>query len=320
MIDFRYHLISIVAVFLALGIGILMGSYVLGEGLVKQLRNEFEVLKDRNDELEGNVSDLESEVSTYDRVIHSMRDWVLPGRLDGRNVVLFTYEGTDGALNDQVRESIEMAGGTIVSTISARDGLALPSTAARDQLALILSSAASRGDELLAELGSRLGKGFTAGDGVRGGLGADPADGPVERDDIDALLEDLDEAGLVTAERVDDEQPYAPPGSWFVILGGADGDAPFRIAEYSVALGVELANAGAPVSVAESTASSWDLSTIMRTDDEAQELVATEDQADTVAGSISLVLGLELASDGIISHNGIDSGAQQVIPEPAPTP
>jgi hypothetical protein len=37
MIDFRYHLISIVAVFLALGIGILMGSYVLGEGLVKQL-------------------------------------------------------------------------------------------------------------------------------------------------------------------------------------------------------------------------------------------------------------------------------------------
>jgi len=320
MIDFRYHLISIVAVFLALGIGILMGSYVLGEGLVKQLRNEFEVLKDRNDELEGNVSDLESEVSTYDRVIHSMRDWVLPGRLDGRNVVLFTYEGTDGALNDQVRESIEMAGGTIVSTISARDGLALPSTAARDQLALILSSAASRGDELLAELGSRLGKGFTAGDGVRGGLGADPADGPVERDDIDALLEDLDEAGLVTAERVDDEQPYAPPGSWFVILGGADGDAPFRIAEYSVALGVELASAGAPVSVAESTASSWDLSTIMRTDDEAQELVATEDQADTVAGSISLVLGLELASDGIISHNGIDSGAQQVIPEPAPTP
>jgi hypothetical protein len=248
-----------------------------------------------------------------------MDEWVLPGRLEGRNVVLLTFEGTDGDLSDQVRESIEQAGGTIVSTISARDGLTLPSNAARDQLALILSSAASQSEELLAELGARLGKAFTAGDGVRG-VGSEPGDGPAERDDIERLLEDLDEAGLVTADRVDDEQPYAPPGSWFVIVGGADGEAPFRIAEYTVALGVELANAGAPVSVAESATSGWDLTTIMRTDDEAQELVATEDQADTLAGSISLVLGLELASDGIISHTGVASGAQEVIPEPAPTP
>jgi hypothetical protein len=320
MIDFRYHLISIVAVFLALGIGILMGSYVLGEGLVKQLRSEFEVLKDRNDELEANVNDLESQVSTYDRVMHGMRDWVVPGRLDGESVVMFTYDGTDGAVRDQVRETIEQAGGTIASTISARDSLSLPSPAARDQLALILSSAASQADELRAELGERLGKAVTAGDGVRGGLGSDPGDGPLERDDLDALLTDLEEAGLVSAERADDDEPYAPPGSWFVIVGGGEGDAPFRIAEYTVALGIELANAGAPVIAAESSESGWELATIMRADDEAQDLVSTEDQADTVAGSISLVLGLQLASDGLITHNGVDSGAQGVIPEPAPTP
>src|SRR5919106_872173 len=320
MIDFRYHLISIVAVFLALGIGILMGSYVLGEGLVKQLRSEFEVLKERNDELEASVRDLESEVSMSDRVLEAMREWVVPGRLSNRSIVLFTYEGTDGALTDQVRETIEQAGGTIASTISARDSLTLPSPAARDQLALILSSAASEADELRAELGERLGKAVTAGDGVSGGLGSDPGDGPLERDDLDALLTDLEEAGLVSAERADDDEPYAPPGSWFVIVGGAEGDAPFRIAEYTVALGVELANAGPPVAVAESETSGWNLSTIMRTDDEAQELVSTEDQADTVAGSISLVLGLQLASDGLITHNGVDSGAQGVIPEPAPTP
>jgi hypothetical protein len=319
MIDFRYHLISIVAVFLALGIGILMGSYVLGEGLVKQLRSEFEVLKDRNDELEGNVSDLESQVSTYDRVMHGMRDWVVPGRLEDKTVVLLTFEGTDGALTDQVQETIEQAGGTIVSTISARDSLTLPSPAARDQLALILSSASSQADELRTELGERLGKALTAGDGARG-IGSDPPDGSVGRDDLVALLADLDEAGLMSAERADDEEPYAPPGSWFVIVGGAAGDAPFRIAEYTVALGVELANAGAPVMVAESADSGWDLTSIMRTDDEAQELVATEDQADTIAGSISLVLGLELASDGTVSHSGVNSGAQEVIPEPAPTP
>jgi hypothetical protein len=320
MIDFRYHLISIVAVFLALGIGILMGSYVLGEGLVKQLRSEFEVLKDRNDQLEANVRDLESQVSNYDRVMNRMRDWVLPGRLEGRTVVVLTYEGTDGGLSDQVTESIEEAGGTIASTISATDSLTLPSRAARDQLALILSSAASRSDELRAELGERLGEAFTAGDGVRGGLGSDPADGPIERGDVEALLNDLEEAGFVDVERTDDEEPFAPPGSWFVIVGGAEGDAPFRIGEYTVALGVELANAGAPVSVAESATSGWNLTTMMRTDDEAQEIVSTEDQADTLAGSISLVLGLELAADGVVSHSGVGSGAQEVIPEPNQTP
>jgi hypothetical protein len=320
MIDFRYHLISIVAIFLALGIGILMGSYVLGEGLVKQLRNQFEDLKDLNDELEGDVRDLESQVSNSDRVMQRMRDWVLPGRLEGRTVVVLTYEGTSGSLTDQVTESIEEAGATISSTVSVTDSLSLPSRAARDQLALILSSAASRPDELRAELGERLGEAFTAGDGVRGGLGSDPADGPDERADVEGLIDDLEEAGLVSAERPDDEEPYAPPGSWFVIVGGGEGDAPFRIAEYTVALGVELANAGAPVSVAESADSGWNLTTIMRSDDEAQDLVSTEDQADTVAGSISLVLGLELAADGVVSHSGVGSGAQEVIPEPIQTP
>ena len=320
MIDFRYHLISIVAVFLALGIGILMGSYVLGEGLVKQLRSEFEVLKDRNDELEANVRALESQVEISDRAMHGLRDWVVPGRLENRSIVLFTYEGTDGGLTDQVRDTIEEAGGTITSTISAEDSLALPSPAARDQLALVLSSAASRASDLRAELGERLGKAIAAGDGVQGGVEPGPGDGPIDRNDLEVLLEDLDEAGLMSADRADEEGSYAPPGSWFVIVGGAPGDAPFRIAEFTVALGIELSNAGAPVIAAESSDSEWGLATMLRVDDEAQDLVATEDQADTVVGSTALVLGLELAADGLVTHSGAGTGAQGVIPEPAPSP
>ena len=41
MIDFRYHLVSIVAVFLALGLGILMGTAVLNDALVKSLRDDI---------------------------------------------------------------------------------------------------------------------------------------------------------------------------------------------------------------------------------------------------------------------------------------
>ncbi|HZB78913.1 MAG TPA: copper transporter, partial [Actinomycetota bacterium] len=58
MIDFRYHLISIIAVFLALGIGILMGSLVLGENLVDQLERDLAGIERRNDELQAAIEEL----------------------------------------------------------------------------------------------------------------------------------------------------------------------------------------------------------------------------------------------------------------------
>ena len=41
MINFRFHLASLIAVFLALAIGIVMGSTVVKEATVKGLRSEI---------------------------------------------------------------------------------------------------------------------------------------------------------------------------------------------------------------------------------------------------------------------------------------
>ncbi|MDQ3767632.1 MAG: copper transporter, partial [Actinomycetota bacterium] len=51
MIDFRYHLISLVAVFLALGLGILLGSAVLGQNFTSRLRRAVENVEGSNDRL-----------------------------------------------------------------------------------------------------------------------------------------------------------------------------------------------------------------------------------------------------------------------------
>ena len=39
MINLRYHIVSIVAVFLALGIGVLMGSTIVDRAIVSTLRS-----------------------------------------------------------------------------------------------------------------------------------------------------------------------------------------------------------------------------------------------------------------------------------------
>ena len=50
MLTFRYHLVTIVAVFLALAIGIVVGSTVVGPSVVESLRNQVEDVSDTLDE------------------------------------------------------------------------------------------------------------------------------------------------------------------------------------------------------------------------------------------------------------------------------
>jgi hypothetical protein len=311
VIDFRYHLISIVAVFLALGIGILMGSFVLGEGLVNQLDAQLHRIDERNKNLQALVGELQAQVDRGEGFARISRDYLIANELQGEQIVLFTFEGVDGALLDQVRTSVEEAGGVVATTIAATDKLALDSAAERDQLALILASAAAEGVELRTELGEEVGRRAAVAAEASGGVGFGPADRA-----LGVLLSDLAEAEFTTVERSSEEVPLVPPGASFVVAGGSPEEAPFRIAEYSVALATRLASQGAPVAAAEPSTSAWGLSTMLRVDDDAQNVVSTVDNADTIQGSIALVLGLEQAEDGIVGHYGVGPDAQAIIPEP----
>ena len=55
MIDIRYHVISLVAVFLALGIGILLGTTLVERGLIAEQKNEIKSLRETFDEIKADV-------------------------------------------------------------------------------------------------------------------------------------------------------------------------------------------------------------------------------------------------------------------------
>ena len=50
IVDFKYHIASLVAVFMALGIGVIIGSSVLGESIVRNIVAEQELLITRLEE------------------------------------------------------------------------------------------------------------------------------------------------------------------------------------------------------------------------------------------------------------------------------
>lgn len=316
MIDFRYHLISIIAVFLALGIGILMGSLVLGENLVDQLERELDSIQHRNDELQASIEELNAQVQQDANFAQAVYPHLVDSQLEGERVVLFTIEGTEGDLLDQVRSGIEDAGGTVGGVVTATSKLQLENQPTRDELALLLSSSASEPDELRSELGQALGNdaaSLAAGE-QQDDEGPDAPDQGGGMNDLDALMRDLQEADFLEVDVSDGDQLVTDAAD-FMIVGGAPEDPPFPVGSYVLPLGISLGLDAVPIVLTESSASTWQLVDAVRSDEEANAVLSTIDHADSVPGRIASVLGLEGSEDGVVGHYGIGPGAQAIIPE-----
>ncbi len=116
MIDFRYHALSLVAVFLALGIGIVLGV-TLGDSLVSEadqgvrnsLRGDVEDARDQ-------ARDARAEVRRRDRLIEAAVPILLDRRLEGKRVQLVGTDDLPGGVTDGVRDSVEGAAGSLDST------------------------------------------------------------------------------------------------------------------------------------------------------------------------------------------------------------
>lgn len=313
VIDFRYHLISLVAVFLALALGILLGSATLGgDNVTRRLQGNIESVRNTNDELRADNAELTARQNLSEEALQRLESEVLDGRLAGRRVVVFQFEGSDDDLVQSARVAVETADGVLASTITLTTKLSLDDGAARAELARILATTTTKPGDLRAELGEMLGR--------RAAIAGDvtsprPLDGdPATR--LDELVGNLERAGFVRVER-DDAGDAVPIGADFLVVGG-DFDPPaFDIASLAASLGKELAGREAGVLAAEPRGALWGPATAVRADREANDVVATVDQADIVLGQYAVALGLENADAGAPGHYGSGPGTEP-LPEPSP--
>lgn len=88
MFDIRYHIASLVAVFLALTVGILLGSVIVDKGvLVEQQKALVEGLENRLDDLQGKNQSLLRENNSL-RLFQDEALSVINGKLDEKKVVV----------------------------------------------------------------------------------------------------------------------------------------------------------------------------------------------------------------------------------------
>lgn len=121
MLDFRYHALSLVAVFLALAIGIVLGV-TIGDSLLSEaeqgVRNSLRA--DVVDAREA-ADDARQAVRARDEFIERVAPGLVRGRLSGRRIALVSWGELPRGVREGVREALRRAGGRIDSVSEFRD-------------------------------------------------------------------------------------------------------------------------------------------------------------------------------------------------------
>jgi hypothetical protein len=167
MFDLRYHVASLVAVFLALIIGILVGVGISGKGFVsdseRSLLNErIADLKNRLDSATTRSADLAKAQRAAQTFVSDVYPAVMEGRMLGRQVGLLFAGPTDGRVRGLVEQSLDDAGGDSPRRMRSLK-LPIDLVSLRSALAAKPALAALATERRIGDLGRRLGHGFALG-------------------------------------------------------------------------------------------------------------------------------------------------------------
>ena len=73
MINFRFHLASLIAIFLALALGVVVGAGVIDRGVVDTLNSRLDSVERKSDRIQGENDVLRRETSELTEAITAMQ-------------------------------------------------------------------------------------------------------------------------------------------------------------------------------------------------------------------------------------------------------
>ncbi|MGH3253527.1 MAG: copper transporter [Trebonia sp.] len=118
MIDFRYHLVSIVAVFLALAIGIVFGSTELQGSTIDGLRGVNNSLNSKLNAASAQRDGFATEAGASDQFLQTAEPKLLGAMLAGMRIVLVTEPGAPSSIIDGIEKAAGYAGATVTGTVA----------------------------------------------------------------------------------------------------------------------------------------------------------------------------------------------------------
>ena len=306
MINFRFHLVSLVAVFLALAVGIVMGYGVLGQPTIEGLQNRIDTVEANANAQRAENGALTTELDRVEGAIDESAPFAVTGRLTDVPAVFVAIRGVDADSTERVVRLARIAGGDVPGIVWLEARLALPTRDDALALASLLrlpsnTKASDLRDAVWRVLAARL------------AAGAPVSSGNQTEDPLGALVA----AGFVSLEGVDEDTPaVADISATDVVLAVARGASlgargtveGFAIAavEQRLALVVALVESG--------EADRDEVLAPVRDNDSLGTQVATVDNLESEVGAIATVLALADLGHGVVGHYGVGSGADRLLP------
>lgn len=316
MIDFRYHLVSIIAVFLALAIGIVLGTTTLREPVIQHVDNVAQQLRAHNQDLRAEVRTLRQQVDADAQLVSHLAPGVVHGMLEGQRVVIVETPRASGATRTKTSRMLQRAGATVTGRVAVQPKYL------EDGEAGVIGKLASRLDSSLAEASG--GAPYERAAAVLAGAliadGASGEDGDGGDTASSTILSGFETGGYAT--------PSGSPGEGATLAVVISPETPFdgegAAADNRAlaALTRALAERSTGAVVAGPTESTRDggLIRFLRGGSAGDSGASTVDFGDTVTGRVATVFALDRLQEGKSGHYGIGPQATSRLPTPSSTP
>jgi len=315
VIDFRYHLVSLISVFLALAVGIALGAGPLKETIGDTLTGQVSQLREEKDALRAELDASQVAVDEHERYLTEVSGSLLDGALAERRIGLVLLDDVPEGTVTELADTFAQAGAQVVARVrvterwTAEDDQVFRSAlAARlvEYLEPSVDLSASVDEILAAALAQAL-------------AGKDPA-APLTPSANAAILAELlgAEDGPLVEGDVD-----AGPVDAVVVVGPsyeppADDAEPLTEEEQRTAEGVLRAHAAIALAAQQRSEgailvvdehSGRDVVAYVRDSDDLAERISTVTRFSSVSGRLSTVLGLGSRIALRVGHYGFDAGA-----------
>ena len=120
MINFRYHVVSLTAVFLALAIGLVVGTAALNGPAADNLNDSVNALRKQNEELRDRVNHLTSDANRQEDFAKEAAPIMLANKLVGRRVLVVAISAGDKYVQP-VLEMLQAAGAKVTGRVQIQD-------------------------------------------------------------------------------------------------------------------------------------------------------------------------------------------------------
>ena len=293
MISMRQHAISIAAIFVALAIGVVLGSGLLSSGLVSGLRDDKTDLENEVGALQDSNNQLGEQLNSADGFDSAVSARVVRDALLDRSVVVITTPDADPGDVDGVSRSIEASGAAVTGRVSLTDSFV--SAASGDDLRTRLTNVVPAGVQLRT---GAVDQGSLAGD-LLGSvllLNAQTAEPQSTPEELSLALETLRSGGFIAY----DNGAVAPAQLAVVVTGGnsEDGDGNRGAIVARFAGGLDARGAGTVLAGRTGAANGNGPVAVVRADSALSTGVSTVDNVDREAGRITTTLALQEQLDG----------------------